>query len=150
MNKLPHSIRMHVEQQLDLTRADPGAADNVVSLRIYNPEINTYEKLTALLLEGILEESETTIHPSSIRRIGQDYLKEKGFQIKFTDSDHNACGFCKDMSHAAFRFNHDVKRIEEQLRKNGIPFAQRQRLGQEHSIAKYEENETIASFASHR
>ncbi len=44
MNKLPHSIRMRVEQELEIvTRADPGAADNTIALRVYNPEVNTHE-----------------------------------------------------------------------------------------------------------
>ncbi len=63
----------------------------VVTVRMYNPEIHTHEKLAAVLLKGLPDEMETTIHPTTIKKIVQGYLDDKGFQISFSDSDHNAC-----------------------------------------------------------
>ncbi len=116
MNKLPHAIRVRVEQEIDVAmRADRGSADNAVIVRVYNPEINTHEKLVRLLLEGIFDDVDSSLHPSTMRRIVLSYMEDKGIRLSFATNDLNACPNCKDMSHALLRFPHEGKMILKHL-----------------------------------
>ncbi len=152
MNKLPHAVRVRVEQELDMvTRADPGAADNSVTVRVYNPEVNTYEKLINLLLDGIGDDAEISVHPSTVRRTVHSYLAEKGFRISFTKRDHNSCPNCKEMSHAALRFHHEGKRLCKILKESSsIGNADHMQMVNDLERARYQEMETINLLNVHQ
>lgn len=118
MNRLPNHIREHVEQYMDLFfRPDPGASAGKIVLRVYDPEINTQEKLLRTV-PGYLEADcgSEPMSASTLQRMIQDVLAQKGCRISFFNSDHNPCPLCKELQYAILEFHWTTKTIEIDIR----------------------------------
>lgn len=77
-NRYPDTVRQRVAQELEMVlRADPSAEDKMVAFSVYDPEVNTHEKLRQLVSSNLSEVCEP-FHPQTLQRMINDFLQSKG------------------------------------------------------------------------
>ena len=119
INRYSDAIRSKIEPHMDMIlRADHGASDGVNICRAYSPEINTQEKLRAVLGRHLEAEEFENMHISnrSLQRMKDEHLELQNSSIKLTQSDPNACPLCKTLKDALlqliFEFNSVARELE--------------------------------------
>lgn len=148
LNRYPDEVRDKVEQELDMIlRADPGASDGSITVRVYDPEINTQEKLRKLLSEQLgTSVTAEYMHSSTLQRMVNDYLNTKGFRLSFTNSDHNACPVCKTLQMTLLSLHSEKKLLEHRISERSDVS---QHLSHELANKHFQEAEVLEELQEH-
>ena len=121
-NRIPEELRSSIFSCLDMAlRADPSAADGVVTYKLYDPEVNTYGKMRDMIHRMLTlqlgEENVGSLGSSSFERLLGEYLDERDGRLSFARHDHNVCTHCRELEIAAHTLELELKLMSPTIRE---------------------------------
>ena len=151
-NRLPEDVIRKIESEMEFAcRADPAATDGSIAVRPNDPEITTRERLRHALVQRsfISDEDSRLPSASTVDRIVNQYLEERGMRITFAQSDHNACPVCKSHKLELLAIDLEIKTCSRASERPVLQDLERLRIHSDLERLCREEDILLAELTSH-